>query len=114
MVLATNPAPKDSRMTWIRSLGDIMTYAEAVEDEPWVLEDGCTPDFDADDVMMALRTGVVRVYSSHPIMPGIFVTPSRMEAQSYAGGGPVHSKVVFLEDVAWIDASQGQYAPVRG
>ena len=37
-----------------------------------------------------------------------------MEAEEYAGGGEVYSMEVPLEDVAWIYASEGQYAPVEG
>ena len=50
------------------------------------------------------------VYSSHPIKNGTFVTPSKMEAMSYASSDKVYSKVVSLYDVAWIDPTQGQYA----
>ena len=50
------------------------------------------------------------VYSSHPIKNGTFVTPSKMEATSYASSDKVYSKVVSLYDVAWIDPTQGQYA----
>ena len=35
-----------------------------------------------------------------------------MEAESYSGNGRVYSKTVPLTDVAWIDPTQGQYAPV--
>lgn len=60
----------------------------------------------------ALEKGSIRVYSSYPIKDGIFVTPSIMEAQSYSGDGKVYSKVVNLNDVAWVDPTQGQYAKV--
>ena len=50
------------------------------------------------------------MYSSYPIKNGTFVTPSKMEAMSYAGSNKVYSKVVSLDDVAWIDPTQGQYA----
>ena len=36
-----------------------------------------------------------------------------MEAQNYAGEGKVYSKEVSVDDVAWIDAFQGQYAKVE-
>lgn len=62
----------------------------------------------------ALEKGSIRVYSSYPIKDGIFVTPSIMEAQSYSGDGKVYSKIVNLNDVAWIDPTQGQYAKVSG
>ncbi len=76
-------------------------------------DNATTPDFTEEDLQNALETGRVTVYSSYPIKDGIFVTPSRMEAQNYAGEGKVYSKTVALEDVAWIDSLQGQYAKVE-
>lgn len=35
-----------------------------------------------------------------------------MDAQSYSADGSVDSKMVSIRDVAWIDALQGQYAPL--
>lgn len=93
--------------TWIRSEGDILTYQEAIDNFGGV--DDVTPDFRAQDVQAALDSGYVTVYSSYPIEQGTFVTPSRMEAQSYAGEGRVYSKQVPLSDVAWLDEVQGQY-----
>lgn len=93
--------------TWIRSEGDILTYQEAIDNFGGV--DDVTPDFRAQDVQVALDSGYVTVYSSYPIEQGTFVTPSRMEAQSYAGEGRVYSKQVPLSDVAWLDEVQGQY-----
>ncbi len=65
-------------------------------------------------VREALDTGKIKVYSSYPIEQGIFVTPSKTEAKSYSGTGKVYSKEISLEDVAWIDPTQGQYAKVEG
>lgn len=93
--------------TWIRSEGDILTYQEAIDNFGGV--DDVTPDFRAQDVQAALDSGYMTVYSSYPIEQGTFVTPSRMEAQSYAGEGRVYSKQVPLSDVAWLDEVQGQY-----
>ena len=36
-----------------------------------------------------------------------------MEAKSYAGAGKVYEKEVSIDDVAWIDDLQGQYAPTN-
>ena len=105
-----NPA-EDDQHTWIRSADEIMDYRSAVEDFG-ALDGGVSPDFTAEDVRAALDSGRMTVYSSKPIEAGGFVTPSRMEARDYAGGGRVYSKVVALDDVAWIDATEGQYAPV--
>lgn len=96
--------------TWITSVDDIKTFAETVEDES---NYATTPDFTDDDVAKALKTGIVKVYSSHDIRNGTFVTPSYMEAKNYAGQGKVNYKIVNLTDVAWIDSLQGQYAPVE-
>lgn len=93
--------------TWIRSEGDILTYQEAIDNFGGV--DDVTLDFRAQDVQAALDRGYVTVYSSYPIEQGTFVTPSRMEAQSYAGEGRIYSKQVPLSDVAWLDEVQGQY-----
>lgn len=92
--------------TWINSVDDVKTYQEAVDDDR-----AGTPDFDDADIDRALKTGRVRVYSSHRIRIGTFVTPSRMEAENYAGSENVYSKTVPLTDVAWIDSLQGQFAP---
>lgn len=60
----------------------------------------------------AIKTGKITVYSSHNIEDGAWVTPSLMEAQSYAGNDKVYQKEVNLTDIAWVDGLQGQYAPV--
>lgn len=106
--LIQNNHPKEDwdYQTWINSVDDVKTYQEAVDDDR-----AGTPDFDDADIDRALKTGRVRVYSSHRIRIGTFVTPSRMEAESYAGSENVYSKTVPLTDVAWIDSLQGQFAP---
>ena len=94
--------------TWIKSADDILTYPEAIDNFGGV--EDVTPDFRAADVQAALDGGEVTVYSSYPIEQGTFVTPSRMEAQNYAGDrAQVYSRRVPLSDVAWIDEVQGQY-----
>ena len=106
--LIQNNHPKEDwdYQTWINSVDDVKTYQEAVDDDR-----AGTPDFDDADIDRALKTGRVRVYSSHRIRIGTFVTPSRMEAENYAGSENVYSKTVPLTDVAWIDSLQGQFAP---
>ena len=99
--------PELGAHTWIRSAEDILTYREAIDGFGGV--DDVTPDFHASDVQRALDSGYMTVYSSYPIELGAFVTPSRMEAQNYAGDGRVYSKRVPLDDVAWLDEVQGQY-----
>lgn len=106
--LIQNNHPKEDwdYQTWINSVDDVKTYQETVDDDR-----AGTPDFDDADIDRALKTGRVRVYSSHRIRIGTFVTPSRMEAENYAGSENVYSKTVPLTDVAWIDSLQGQFAP---
>lgn len=106
-----NPAGNDVA-TWIRSTDDIKTFEETLQDDDWSIGDDFDPDYTWDMAQEALNSGKITVYSSYPIEQGIFVTPSKMEAESYSGYGKVYSKTVNLQDVAWIDPTQGQYAKV--
>lgn len=111
LILSTNPADDEnlSYHTWIRTIDDILTYREAIELEGL---DNYTPDYTAQMAKEALRTGYIKVYSSHKIEPGVFVSPSKMEAENY--GTPVHYQYISTKDVAWIDPYEGMYAPVSG
>ena len=113
IILNNNPA-EDNYHTWIRNIDDIKTFEESLQDNDYAgwETDGFIPDYDANIVKQALKTGKITVYSSYPIEQGIFVTPSKMEAESYSGNGKIYSKEVNLKDVAWIDPTQGQYAKV--
>lgn len=106
----TNPAP-NTYSTWIRTVDDIKTLAETLEDEDWGYEE-FNPDLTRTDIQNAIESGEITVYSSYPIKNGVFVSPSRMEAESYSGNGKVYEKTVDINDVAWIDPTQGQYAKV--
>ncbi len=114
IILKSNPAGNDTA-TWIRNVNDIKTFEEALQDGDWEgwEETGFDPDYDANIAREALKTGQITVYSSYPIEKGTFVTPSKMEAESYSGTGKVYSKKVNLTDVAWIDPTQGQYAKIE-
>jgi predicted ABC-type ATPase len=108
----TNPAPNEYN-TWIRSVEDIKTAEEVFQ---IAFEDGAMyPDFQTEDMTEALESGYVTIYSSYPIKEGVFVTPSKINALEYAGGkgGKVFSKKVQLKDIAWIDESEGQFAPAE-
>ena len=96
----------------IRSPRDIKTFAEVINDG----ESFAWGDFDADDAQKALRRGTVRVYSSYPIKNGVFVSTSYQQALDYAAGeaSRVHTRVVALDSVAWINGDEGQYANVKG
>lgn len=111
LILRENPMHDDYH-TGIRSVKDINTAEEAFRQ---AIEDGegTNPDFTTDMMEDSLRSGRVTVYSSSPIRKGAFITPSRMMANDYAGGGRIYSKRVPLKDVAWIDDAEGQYAPVK-
>ena len=108
----TNPAP-NSYLTWIRSADDIKTLTETLEDSDWADIDEFDPDLTRADIEDAIESGKITVYSSYPIENGVFVSPSRMEAESYAGSGKLYQKTVNISDVAWIDPTQGQYAAVN-
>lgn len=109
----TNPA-EDIYHTWVRSIDDIKTFEEALNDidykEYFEVGENFDETYTAEMAKEALETGKITVYSSYPIEQGVFVSPSKMEAESYSGNGIVYSKKVNINDVAWIDPTQGQYA----
>lgn len=108
----SNPAD-DSYHTWVRSTKDIKTFDEAFfEDGEY---SGMDPDFTESMAKESKETGKITVYSSYPIENGVFVSPSQMEASQYAGGdaSKLYSKEVNINDVAWIDGAEGQYAKVE-
>jgi len=83
IIQASNPM-KDDIHTGIRSADEILTAEEAFSP---LIESGdeASPDFTAADMADALKSGQITVYSSYPITNGVFVTPSRMMAEDYAG-----------------------------
>ena len=109
VVLNTNPA-EDDLHTWIREESDIMTFEEALADYGIESGDDYSPDFTASDIDRALQTGKIIVYSSKPIVNGDWVTPSAMEAASYAGDAGIYRAELNVKDVAWVDPGQGQLA----
>lgn len=117
-IIQNNNPDLDDYHTWIRSVEDIKTFQEALNDSDYKEYFDNGEDFDESYTNKmakdALEKGSIRVYSSYPIKEGIFVTPSIMEAQSYSGDGRIYSKTVNINDVAWIDPTQGQYAKVSG
>ena len=111
----TNPALDDYH-TWIRKPEDIRTLKEAVDDvlrEDQGYSLSSYPDVSDDMIRNAIETGKMTVYSSKPIKNGNFVSPSRMMAYDYAGGGKIYSKTVSIDDVAWITTDEGQYAKTK-
>jgi hypothetical protein len=110
IIQASNPM-KDDIHTGIRSADEILTAEEAFSP---LIESGdeASPDFTAADMAEALKSGQITVYSSYPIANGVFVTPSRMMAEDYAGGKNVYSARVPINSVAWIDETEGQMANI--
>lgn len=102
---------RDDVHTGIRNIEDIKTFEEVVN-EAKSEDDTAYPDIGLDLLEKAAKTGRITVYSSYPIKQGVFVSPSRMNAADYAGDGPIYSKEVSVNDVAWITSDEGQYAKV--
>ena len=98
----------DTYHTGIRSAKDIKNASEVFARKDF----SGTPDWTYEDAQKALKNGKITVFSSKPIVNGAFVTPSMMEAESYAGEGNFYQAEVPIEDVAWIDSVEGQYAKV--
>lgn len=103
----TNPMLDDYH-TGIRSPKDIKTFDEVINDD----ESFVWGDFSREDAKKALQDGKITVYSSHPIEQGGFVTTSQNMAKDYAGNGKIYSQEVDLNDVAWINGDEGQYAKI--
>ena len=111
LINETNPSPDDIH-TWITKIDDIQTFEEALNSAGYKKGEKLSPDYGEDIIETARKSGKITVYSSKPIEAGNFISPSKMEAESYAGDGKVYSKEVDIKDVAWIDGFEGQYAPV--
>ncbi len=104
-----NPAPDDYH-TWIRSQDDIKTFDEVIDDD----ESFVWGDFSKEDAKRALENGYITIYSSQPIKNGVFVSTSKNQASDYAGGRKIYQKQVPLQEVAWINGDEGQYAKLPG
>ena len=113
IIQESNPVGDDYH-TWIRTVDDIKSFEEALDEPDYADFKGedLDPSYTWDMVEEALQSGLITVYSSKPIENGNFVTPSRMEAESYAGNGKVYKATLPLQDIAWIDPTQGQVAKV--
>lgn len=112
-IIKNNNPVNDDYHTWIRNIEDIKTLEEAINDSDWKDYDEYNPDLSRQDIETAIKNGKITVYSSYPIKPEIFISPSKMEAESYSSNGKVYSKEVNINDVAWIDPTQGQYANIE-
>ena len=112
-IIKNNNPVNDDYHTWIRSVEDIKALEETINDSDWIGYDEYNPDLSRKDIENAIESGKIIVYSSYPVEQGMFVSPSKMEAESYSENGKVYSKEVNISDVAWIDPTQGQYAKVN-
>ena len=107
IIQSTNPMEDDYHVG-IRSPKDIKTFAEVINDD----ESFAWGDFSKKDAERALKRGSITVYSSKPIENGNFVSTSKIQATEYAGGEKIYTKEVPIEDVAWINGDEGQYAKI--
>ena len=107
----TNPM-RDDYHTGIRSPEDIYTLKSIVDS--YNADNNFTyPDFTLADAQKALANGNIDVYSSKPIETGAFISPSKMMATDYAGGGEVYTKNIPLKDFAFIESGdEGNYLPM--
>ena len=115
-IIQENNPMNDDYHVGIRKPSDIKTWKEVVDGDKGDGENFSWGDFTKEDAEKALKTGKVKIYSSYPIGQGGFVSTSKMQAEQYAGGqgNKVYSKTVALEDVAWINGDEGQFAKRKG
>ena len=108
-IIQKNNKMEDDYHTGIRNIKDIKTFEEAIQDN----ESFVYGDYSLEDAQRDLGRQKVTVYSSKPISQGGFVSTSKNMAQDYAGKGKVYSKEVSINDVAWINGDEGQYANIN-
>jgi hypothetical protein len=109
IILIHNPM-RDNHHVGIRTIQDIKSAEEAWETNVDFGEDFAYPDFSQQDAKKALESGKIKIYSSYPIKQGTFVSPSKRMVLDYSGGKEPFSKIVDIDDVAWINSDEGQYA----
>lgn len=110
----TNPMNNEYN-TGIRSENDIRTWDEVLDLDDDSEGQFAWGDYTREDALRDQEKGTVTVYSSYPIENGNFVSTSKIQAEEYAGGpgSKVYSKEVPLNEVAWINGDEGQYAKVE-
>ena len=99
-IIKKNNIANDDYHTWIRNENDILDFNEA-------------PDVTKEMLDEAEKSGKIKVYSSKPFSLGGFVSPSKMQAMDYAGNGKVYEGIFDINDVAWINADEGQLVRVK-
>ena len=110
-IIQKNNPMQDDYHVGIRSPKDIKTWEEAMRDD----ESFTWGDFSKEDAEKALKSGEITIYSSYDIKQGTFVSTSKIQAQEYAGGkgSKVYERKVPLNEVAWINGDEGQYAKIN-
>lgn len=110
----TNPMNNEYN-TGIRNENDIRTWDEVLNLDDDSEGQFAWGDYTREDALRDQQKGTVTVYSSYPIENGNFVSTSKIQAEEYAGGpgSKVYSKEVPLNEVAWINGDEGQYAKVE-
>lgn len=113
IIKKTNPMQDDYHVG-VREKDDIKTWEEVLKDDDEIEGQFAWGDYTREEAEQALKDGKITVYSSKPIEDGAFVSTSRVQAEDYAGGagGKVYEKEVPLDEVAWINGDEGQYAKV--
>lgn len=115
MIMLTGQQKQNDYSYNVTDISDIKTLKEVldvglVEDEIDVWGDHSEELYQE-----ALETGVATVYCSKDLDVGGIVSLSQLAAEEYVGVLPenMEAKVVAIDDVAWIGADVGRYAPVR-
>lgn len=103
IINSTNPMLDDYHLG-IRTADDVLTLEEAFDSEP-----PTNPDVSNEYIQSCIESGKIRIYSSKRIIPGTFVTPSKMMAKDYAGSSNISNKIVNIDSVAWINCDEGVY-----
>lgn len=114
IIQKTNPMLDDYHVG-IRSTNDIRTWEEVLKLDDDIEGQFAWGDYTREEAEEALKNNKITIYSSNPIKNGTFISTSRIQAEEYAGGygSKVYSKEVPLNEVAWINGDEGQYANVK-
>ena len=114
-IILENNKMLDCYHVGIRSESDIKYFNEfddlsdeTIESEGFFVY----PDFSKEDYKKALNNGIIKVYSSKPFKLGNFISTSKMMALDYAGNGKIYSKIVKIDEIAWISPEEGQVIEV--
>jgi len=114
IIQKTNPM-LDEYHVGIRNTNDIRTWEEVLKLDDDIEGQFAWGDYTREEAEEALKNNKITIYSSNPIKNGTFISTSRIQAEEYAGGygSKVYSKEVPLNEVAWINGDEGQYANVK-